>query len=48
MLYCTLDLAQDLSHLLVASLAFKVNLENDCGDLRDGISGLNGCKHSTI
>jgi hypothetical protein len=35
--YCTaltLDLAEDFSDLLVASLAFKVNLEDDRGDLQ--------------
>jgi hypothetical protein len=31
----TLDLAKDPSDLLVASPAFKVNLEDDRGDLRD-------------
>jgi len=31
---CTLDLAEDFSDLLVASLAFKVNLEDDRGDLQ--------------
>jgi len=29
-----LDLAEDSSNLLVASLAFKVNLEDDRGDLQ--------------
>jgi hypothetical protein len=29
-----LDLAEDFSDLLVASLAFKVNLEDDRGDLQ--------------
>ena len=31
--YCTFDLVEDPSDLLVASLAFKVNLD-DHGDLR--------------
>jgi hypothetical protein len=30
----TLDLAEDFSDLPVASLAFKVNLEDDRGDLQ--------------
>jgi hypothetical protein len=37
--HLVLDLAKDLPDLLVASLAFKVNFEDNRGDLRHEIEG---------